>query len=86
MKRRANRGVPAAYFSDAPTLSAESEKLERSAAHTAGAARRDAAGESDSAGISAAPMIAAEGEKQAAGGGVGFAAASNASRTKGAVR
>lgn len=75
MKRAPNRGVPANYFADAPTLSqggstadhrihnpetvgstptpasnsAESENRGRSAAHTAGAARREAAGESDSA-------------------------------------
>lgn len=87
MKRRASHRVPASYFADAPALSAESENRGRSAAHTAGAARREAAGESDSAGIFAAPMIAAKGEqKQAAGGGVGFAAASIASQAKGAVR
>lgn len=67
------------------STSAESENRGRSAAHTAGAARREAAGESDSAGIFDAPMIAAKGEqKQAAGGGVGFAAASIPS--KGVVR
>lgn len=69
------------------STSAESENLGRSGSSRPGAARREAAGESDSAGIFAAPMIAAKGEqKQAAGGGVGFAAASNASHAKGAVR
>lgn len=41
------RALPSSYFADAPTL-AESENRGRTAAHTAGAASREAAGESDS--------------------------------------
>lgn len=44
---RAAAKVPSSYFADAPTL-AESENRGRTAAHTAGAASREAAGESDS--------------------------------------
>lgn len=41
------RALPRSYFADAPTL-AESENRGRTAAHTAGAASREAADESDS--------------------------------------
>lgn len=41
------RALPRSYFADAPTLT-ESENRGRTAAHTAGAASREAAGESDS--------------------------------------
>lgn len=57
------RALPRSYFADAPTL-AESENRGRTAAHTAGAASREAADESDSvtthapagAGPSSAPV------------------------------
>ena len=71
MKRSANRGVPASYFADAPTLSAESENRGRSAAHTAGAARREAAGESDSGGISPASHAGVGVNEASAGAGHG---------------
>lgn len=74
MKRAANHGVPARYFADAPTLLAESENLGRSGSSRPGAARREAAGKSDSASFSAVSMIAAKREDKRTGGGRGSAA------------
>ena len=46
-RARLVRNLPRSYFADAPTLT-ESENRGRTAAHTAGAASREDAGESDS--------------------------------------